>query len=133
MSFQSDLELRVPKSIPVITRNCYGKTTITGLTGDTDVTGQNGAVERQRLTGKVRAETAYAALTNLLVKTSCGSMEIRLPAGLKPAVQARTTYGTHKSDFPLLPKSQTSFADVPAGTPRITLENRTANIRVVRE
>lgn len=267
VSFQSNLEIRVPKSVAVITQNRYGKTSITDVTGDTVATGQNGAVELQRLTGKVRAETSYAvliardtgpvtlknkngrievsdvrgpldaattyanliardiagdvkarnqngsitlakatgsadlktsyasitangvtgaatlqsqngsitarniagalqattsyaaldlegagpsfacrtrngsiklratssALTNLVARTAYGSMEIRLPADLKPALQAQTSYGTLKSDFPVLTKSKNPFADVPAGTPLVTLENQNGSIRVVRE
>jgi hypothetical protein len=62
-------------------------------------------------------------------------MEARLPAAMKPAVQARISYADVESDFPVLmkPRGQDASADVPPGTPRINLLNQSGKIRVVRE
>lgn len=61
-NFQSDLEITVPKSVSVLTHDQYGRTEITGLTGDVATANRFGAVELRDIGGKVRAETSYAAL-----------------------------------------------------------------------
>ena len=61
--FRSDLEIRVPKSVNVRTMNRFGHTTISGLKGDVDAAGQNGAVKIQNIGGKVKAQTSFASLT----------------------------------------------------------------------
>ena len=62
-SFQSDLEITVPKSVAVQTHDQYGRTEINGLDGDVDAADKFGALELRDLRGKVHAETSYAALT----------------------------------------------------------------------
>ena len=62
LSFQSDLELHVPKSIAVKTQNRFGPTEISDLAGDVQATGQHGPATLHKLGGKVRAETSFAAL-----------------------------------------------------------------------
>jgi CNT family concentrative nucleoside transporter len=61
-SFQSDLEITVPKSVAVQAHNQYGRTDISGLSGDVEAASQFGAMELRDIGGKVRAETSYAAL-----------------------------------------------------------------------
>lgn len=60
---QSDLEIRVPKSAAVRTRNQFGRTTISGVGGDVEATGQNGSIELRAIGGKVRAQTSFASLS----------------------------------------------------------------------
>jgi hypothetical protein len=62
-------------------------------------------------------------------------LELRLPAGAKPAIQAQTSFGKIESDFPVLMKAlgQDPFAGVDAGIPRITLQNQNGAIRVLGE
>jgi hypothetical protein len=62
-SFQSDLEITVPKAVSVQTRDQYGRTEITGLNGEVEVVNKFGAADLRDISGQVRAETSYAALT----------------------------------------------------------------------
>jgi Putative adhesin len=61
-SFQSDLEITVPKSVAVQTRDQYGTTEISGLSGGVEAVSQFGAMEVHDIGGQVRAETSYATL-----------------------------------------------------------------------
>ena len=72
---------------------------------------------------------------NLQARTSYATLTARLPAGPKPALQAHTSYGDIKSDFPVLmkPRGQDAFASQPPGTPRINLQNQNGKIRVIGE
>lgn len=63
LNLRSDLEIRVPKSVNVRTMNRFGNTTISGLKGDVDATGQNGAMKIENIGGKVKAQTSFASLT----------------------------------------------------------------------
>ena len=73
--------------------------------------------------------------TNLEVRTSYATLEVRLRAGLKPALHAHTSYGDIESDFPVLmkPRGQDAFAGQPPGAPRINLQNQNGKIRVIGE
>lgn len=85
--------------------------------------------------GPIRLHATSATLTNLEANTSFGSLEVRLPASLKPALRAQTSFAEVESDFPVLmkPRGTDPFADVAPDTPRITLQNSHGRIRVVRE
>ncbi len=72
-SFQSDLEITVPKSVTVRTHDQYGRTEIVGLNGDVEAANQFGAVELRDLPGKVHAETSYASLK--LTQTGSASLK----------------------------------------------------------
>jgi hypothetical protein len=89
------------------------------------------AVVAAKRPGMWKINTAVAKA----VRTSYGALEVRLPAGLKPAVQAHTSYGDIESDFPVLMKSRNQGAldGQPPGTPRINLQNQNGKIRVVGE
>ena len=60
---------------------------------------------------------------------------MHLPATLKPAIQARTSFAEIESDFPVLmkPRGEDPFTDVGADVPKIKLNNQNGRIRVVRE
>src|SRR5271165_526509 len=62
VAFQSDLEIRAPKSVALRTRNSFGETKITGLAGDLDANAEFGVLELRDLGGKVHAQTTFAAL-----------------------------------------------------------------------
>jgi hypothetical protein len=269
LSYQSDLEIQIPKSIALRTQNHFGSTTINGLAGDVEANGQNGSVDLRNIGGKVTAQTSFAflkvdnvgpatlksqngqieaadvhgplnaetsfasliardidgpaklraqngrieaiqikgnvdlktsfaelitkevegdatlanqngrisahdihgsvkadtsfagidlegtgtkfichnqngpiyinALSSELAKidaqTTFSPIEVYLPAGLKPGIQAHTSFAEIESDYPVLlkPKGQEMFADLEAGTPRITLNNQNGGIRILRE
>ena len=95
-SFQSDLEITVPKSVTVQTRDQYGRNEITGLNGDVEAANRFGAVELRDINGKVRAETSYAALKlnntgPATLKNSFGAINA---AGIHGPLDAETSYAT---------------------------------------
>lgn len=61
-SFQSDLEITVPKGVTVKTHNKYGPTRISELNGEVEAASQFGIMEVHDIAGKVVAETSYAAM-----------------------------------------------------------------------
>jgi hypothetical protein len=85
--------------------------------------------------GAIRLRATSAALANIEAKTSFGPLEVHLPAGLNPAIQARTTFAEIESDFPVLmkPRGEDPFAGIASETARITLQNQNGRIGVVRD
>lgn len=154
--------LRVEKAGDADLKTSYAEMRVREINGDAQLVNQFGRVVAEAVTGSVRAETSYGAmeitgpggnficanqfgavtvraasqsLTNLEARTSYATLEVRLPAGLKPALQARTSYADIESDFPVLmkPRGQDPFAGVTPGTPRINLQNQNGKIRVISE
>lgn len=62
VSFESDLVVVVPPGVTVKTRNHYGASTITRLSGPVDAAGESGSVDISEIQGEVHAQTCYAAL-----------------------------------------------------------------------
>jgi DUF4097 and DUF4098 domain-containing protein YvlB len=143
-------------------KTSYGELRVKKIAGDARLVNQFGRVAAEAVTGSVRAETSYdamditgpganficdnqfggisvrassASLTNLEARTSYATLQVRLAAGLKPAIRAHTSYGEIESDFPVLmkPRGQDPFGGLPPGTPRVNLENQHGKIRVVGE
>jgi hypothetical protein len=95
-SFQSDLEITMPKSIAVQTHDQYGRTEITGLKGDVEAANRFGALELRDISGAVRAETSYAALKvgntgPATLKNQFGAIDA---AGIHGPLDAETSYST---------------------------------------
>lgn len=140
----------------------FDSLSVEGIQGDAILMNQNGAVTASGITGSVKVSTSFAAmeitgagskfvchnqngairlrasstaLTNIEAETSFSALEVYLPAGLKPAIQAQTTFANVESDFPLLmkPRGEDPFADVAPDTARITLQNQNGKISVVRD
>jgi hypothetical protein len=93
-SFQSDLEITVPKSVAVQTRDQYGPTEINGLKGDVEAAAQFGAMELRDIGGTVRAQTSYGALKisdtgPATLKNQFGLIEA---AGIRGPLEAETSY-----------------------------------------
>ncbi len=93
-SFQSDLEITVPKSVTVQTRDQYGRTEISGFNGGVESASQFGAMDLRDIGGEVRAETSYAALKvngtgPATLKNQFGSIEA---ADIRGALNAETSY-----------------------------------------
>ena len=101
------------------------------IQGDAVLVNQNGEVIASGITGSVKAATSFAAiqiagagskflsanqngairsratspaLTDIEANTSFDTLEVYLPADLKPAIQARTSFADVESDFPVLAK-----------------------------
>jgi hypothetical protein len=135
---------------------------VEGIQGNAILMNQNGGVSASGVTGSVKASTSFAAmkvagagsnfvcrnqngairlratspaLTHIEAKTSFDTLEVHLPASLKPAIQARTTFANVESDFPLLmkPPGQEPLAELAPGTTSVTLLNQNGKIRVVRD
>lgn len=62
-SFQSDLDIRLPATASLHTRNHFGETVISEVQRDVHAEGQNGAVEIRHVGGEVHAGTSFATLT----------------------------------------------------------------------
>jgi DUF4097 and DUF4098 domain-containing protein YvlB len=60
---ESKLTLRVPASVRVDLRNCFGETEVVGVQGGTLARCQHGRLQLSRLTGNVDAETSFDALS----------------------------------------------------------------------
>jgi len=95
-SFQSDLEITVPKSVAVQTHDQYGRTEIIGLNGDVEAANRFGAVELRDINGKVRAETSYALLKlnntgPATLKDQFGAIDA---AGIHGPLDAETSYAS---------------------------------------
>lgn len=95
-SIESDLELRVPKAVAVRTKNGFGRTAISGVTGEVDVTAQHGGVELKELPGKIRAQTSFASLNAANtgaaeLKNQHGGIEALHVAG---PLEAETSFAT---------------------------------------
>jgi hypothetical protein len=94
-SFQSDLEITVPKSVAVQTRDKYGRTEIAGLNGDVEAVDQFGAMTLHDIGGNVRAQTSYAALDvrasgPATLKNQFGAIQA---ADIRGPLEAQTSYG----------------------------------------
>jgi DUF4097 and DUF4098 domain-containing protein YvlB len=85
--------------------------------------------------GAIRLDVASGSVSNIAATTSFAAIDVRLPAGLKPAIQARTQFAEIESDFPVMmkPKSNDPFADVADGTPRIRLDTQNGPIRIAKK
>lgn len=143
-------------------RTSYAELSVRDIKGNAVLVDQSGAIKVNGITGTVKANTSYAtldiervqganivcnnqsgsirvhassAITNLEAKTSYALAEVHLPADIKPAVQARTSYADIESDFPVLLKSadKNALAEVPAGTPRVNVQNQSGQIRILRD
>ncbi|MDB6125595.1 MAG: hypothetical protein JWQ71_4588 [Pedosphaera sp.] len=143
-------------------KTSYAELSAQGISGDVILANQCGRISAKDITGSVKAATTYADLNletasqkincqnqsgsirvratspeiaGIEAKTSYGKMEVLLPAGLKPVIQAHTTYAEVESDYPIIPKPATTetLAEADPAVPRINLQNQSGAIRIVRE
>jgi DUF4097 and DUF4098 domain-containing protein YvlB len=139
----------------------FAELTVREIGGDVTLANRNGRVSGSTINGSVQAETSFASLdiaadapsvicrnqngsiqlhalsgslTNLQAQTSFARLDVQLPGGLKPLVEARTSHGNIESDFPVLlnPPGADPFASAEPGTPRVSLRNQNGSIRVSR-
>jgi hypothetical protein len=135
---------------------------VEAVQGDATLANQNGQIDAREISGSVKAHTSFARmdvestgskvechnrngsirilatssqLASVEAETAFARLEVRLPAGLKPAIEARTSFADIESDFPVLlkPKGEDSFANLEPGAPRIRLRNQNGPIRVFCE
>jgi hypothetical protein len=100
-----------------------------------EVTGAGAKFVCHNQNGAIRLRATSTTLTSIEANTSFDALEVHLPDGLKPAVQARTTFADVESDFPVLmkPRGEDPFAGIAPDIARITLQNQNGKIRVVRD
>ena len=144
-------------------KTSYAQISAMEINGDATLMNQSGVINASNVSGQVKATTSYAALsiqaatganivcqnhsgsiqvqatsltlTNLEARTSYAPLEIHLPAALKPVVTAETTYGKVESDFPVIlnSASRNAASETPPDAPRVSLQNRSGGIRVIRD
>ncbi len=93
--FQSDLEIRVPKSISVNAHTHFGEMRIRGVGGDVEASGQNGAMDLRDIGGGVRAQNSFGRLTventgPATLKNQNGGVEA---ASIHGALDAESAFG----------------------------------------
>jgi hypothetical protein len=98
-SFESDLEIQVPKAIALRTANHFGATTISGIGGNVDATNQNGSLDLSNIGGKVRAQTSFDSLTlhgaaNASLKNQNGRIEV---SDIHGSLEVQTSFDTLKA------------------------------------
>jgi len=134
----------------------FAEMSVKGVGGSVVLENQNGGIEASAISGSVKARTSFSslkvsakgpafechnqngeiylqatspALASIQADTSFSSLEVRIPAALKPVIVAKTTLGDVNSDFPFNSKAES--AEREPGTPRIRLENQNGGIRIV--
>ena len=82
--------------------------------------------------GSISITSSGSTFRNIDAETSFGVLEVRLPSGLKPVIQAGTEFGRLKSELPVLQVNSDidNFADLDATTPRMTLKNTHGDILI---
>jgi DUF4097 and DUF4098 domain-containing protein YvlB len=137
----------------------FASLAVEDLQGDVTLKNQNGSVTARDISGSVKAATSFASLdlvgpgpaflchnqngaihiratsatlTTITADTSFDAIKVQLPAGIKPAVVAHTTFDNVESDYPVLmkPHDEDPFADTAPGTPRLKLENQNGPISI---
>jgi DUF4097 and DUF4098 domain-containing protein YvlB len=97
------------------------------------VSGPGSSFDCHNQNGSIYIQAASPALATIQADTSFGSLEVRIPATLKPSITAKTSFGEVNSDFPLNTRlaSEGRKAEVESGTPQVRLENQNGGIRIV--
>jgi len=100
-----------------------------------DVTGAGSDFVCNNQNGAIRLRATSTTLAKIEANTSFATLEVHLPAGLKPAIQAHTTFADVDSDFPVWnnPSSPDALAEMANASARISLRNQNGKIRVVRD
>ena len=94
-SFESDLEITVPKGGAVQTRDQYGRTEIGGLNGDVEAADKFGAMTLRDIGGTVHAQTSYAVMAvggtgPATLKNQFGAINA---SDIRGSLEAETSYG----------------------------------------
>jgi hypothetical protein len=100
-----------------------------------DISGEGPSFVCHNQNGAIRLDVVSGSVSNIVASTRFGEIDIRLPAGLKPAIQAHTQFAEINSDFPVLmkPLGSDPFKDIDPGTPRIRLDTQNASIRIAKK
>jgi DUF4097 and DUF4098 domain-containing protein YvlB len=143
-------------------KTSFDRLSVEAVEGDAILRNQNGEIAASGVTGSVQASTSFGkmeisgagptflchnqngeislratsvAVTSIDATTSFGSLELHLPSAVRPALQARTSFGDVQSDFPILTKSPSGNSSPDAGTAtlRASLQNQNGNIRIFRD
>ncbi len=120
-----------------------GAISVRGVHGALKVNSSNGAISARDIHGAIQAETtngrinADIATANLAedvsLKTSNGSVELRVDAGIAASVYARTNNGSVSTDFEggiMGERRRTLEIDLNGGGPRVELRSSNGSIRL---
>jgi hypothetical protein len=93
---QSDFEINVPKTVSIRTQNRFGPTLISDLTGNVEVTDENGRLEILNIAGSVNAQTSFGSLSvshtgSARLKNQNGRIEAEAIGG---PLEAQTSFGS---------------------------------------
>lgn len=94
-SFQSELEISIPKSVSVKMRNQYGRSDIKDINSTVDAASQFGEMRLGDISGTVRAETSYGSMVigrtgAAKLRNSFGAIDA---AEIRGSLEAETSYG----------------------------------------
>lgn len=114
-----------------------------GVQGDLEIETHNGSITAEDVGGAIRAHTNNGSITaemgaetlarDTSFETTNGSVTLTLNPNLAATIDARTTNGSVKSDFPggfQDKRKKTLDLDLNGGGPRIELESRNGSIRI---
>ncbi len=120
-----------------------GSITAKGVGGRLEVESNNGSIKAYDVEGAVHAETTNGSIKaeivagelgeDMALKTTNGSIELRLESGVAASIYARTRNGSVSSDFPggvQDRRRRTLDLDLNGGGPRVELESSNGSIRV---
>jgi len=82
--------------------------------------------------GSIEIKPSGSTFHHVDAETTFGVLQVRLPSGIKPVIQAGAEFGKLKSAFPVLQLNTDvdNFADLDANTPRMTLKNSHGDILI---
>ncbi len=140
-------------------RTSFADIRVEDVDGEVVLDNQHGNISGRRLRGNARVQTAFGAIDldvncpelvcknrhgaiklNLAgpdvrsvdAETSFGNISVNVPESLQPKIQAQTSYGKVRSDFPVfaMETGVDNFRNLDPGVLRMTLKNEHGDIRV---
>ncbi|MEM7582913.1 MAG: DUF4097 family beta strand repeat-containing protein [Acidobacteriota bacterium] len=128
---------------PAVLDTQNGSITADGVKGSLILESSNGAITARDVAGAVQAETTNGRISadivssalaeDVSLKTSNGSVELRIDPGVAASVYARTRNGSVSSDFEggrMDERRRTLDLDLNGGGPRVELRSSNGSIRL---
>lgn len=120
-----------------------GSITAKGVDGPLEAESNNGSIKAYDVRGAVQAETNNGSIKaeidgtdlgdDMRIKTTNGSIELRLESGVAASIRARTRNGSVSSDFEggiQDRRKRTLDLDLGGGGPRVEIESSNGSIRI---
>ncbi|CAN5734201.1 hypothetical protein BH23GEM11_BH23GEM11_07940 [soil metagenome] len=145
-SWSVDLRIQVPEGIDLDLSTTNGAVRVTGVGGAVSARTTNGALSLEGARGSVTARTTNGSVTVALsgggsgnqivdLRSTNGSIDLRIPASFGSRVEARTSNGRIASDFPLEMEGRRqnqASGTLGDGSGTITLRTTNGTIRLQR-